>query len=75
MKKIITCAGYHGTGSSLITDLLKEFSNVKSFGEYEFRFLQDPNGVGDLEERLINNNSRLNSDRAIYDFKRFIKKL
>lgn len=75
MKKIITCAGYHGTGSSLITDLLKEFQGIKSFGEYEFRFLQDPNGVGDLEERILNNNSRLNSDRAIYDFKRFIKKL
>lgn len=75
MKKIITCAGYHGTGSSLVTDLLKEFSNVKSFGEYEFRFLQDPNGVGDLEERLLRNNNRLNSDRAIYDFRRFIKKI
>lgn len=75
MKKIITCAGYHGTGSSLVTDLLKEFTNIKSFGEYEFRFLQDPNGVGDLEERILNNNSRLNSDRAIYDFRRFIKKI
>lgn len=75
MKKIITCAGYHGTGSSVITDLLKEFRGIKSFGEYEFRFLQDPNGVGDLEEKLLRNNNRLNSDRAIYDFKRYIKKI
>lgn len=75
MKKIITCAGYHGTGSSLITDLLKEFSNTKSFGNYEFRFLQDPNGVGELEEKLLRNNNRLNSDRTIYDFRRFIKKI
>ena len=48
MKKIITCAGYHGTGSSLVTDLLKEFLNTKSFGEYEYRFLQDPNGVKEI---------------------------
>lgn len=75
MKKIITCAGYHGTGSSVVSDLLQEFQNVKSFGDWEFRFLQDPNGVGDLEDRLISNNARLNSDRAIYDFKKFITNL
>lgn len=75
MKKVITCTGYHGTGSSVVSDLLKEFLNIKSFGEYEFRFLQDPNGVGDLEERLLNNNCRLNSDRAIYEFKNFIYNL
>lgn len=75
MKKVVTCTGYHGTGSSVITDMLKEFSNVKSFGDFEFRFLQDPNGVGELEERLVKNNCRLNSDRAIYDFRKFIKQL
>lgn len=75
LKKIITCAGYHGTGSSVVTDLLQEFNGIKSFGEWEFRFLQDPNGVGDLEDKLISNNARLNSDRAIYDFKNFIKSL
>lgn len=75
MKKIITCASYHGTGSSAITDFLKEFEGIKCFGSYEFRFLQDPNGLGDLEERLLKNNNRLNSDRAIYDFKRFVKKI
>lgn len=72
MKRIITCASYHGTGSSIITDLLGELENVRSFGDYEFRFLQDPNGIGDLEEKLLRNNARLNSDRAIYDFKKFI---
>lgn len=75
MKSIITCAGYHGTGSSIITDLLQEFEGIKSFGEWEFRFLQDPNGIGDLEEKLINNNARLNSDRAIYDFKKFMNEI
>ena len=38
--KIITCTGYGGTGSSAITDLLKEFQNVYSYGDVEFRFLQ-----------------------------------
>lgn len=75
MKRIVTCTGFHGTGSSIISDLLKEYKNIKSFGEFEFRFLQDPHGVGSLEDVIINNNCRLNSDRGIYDFLRFIKKL
>lgn len=73
MKKIITCTGYHGTGSSLITDYLKEFEKVDSLGDFEFRFIQDPNGIADLEDRLLRNNSRLNSDRAIYEYLKLIK--
>ena len=42
MKSIITCTGYGGTGSSVVSDLLKEFKTVHSFGDFEFRFLQDP---------------------------------
>lgn len=72
MKKIITCTGYHGTGSSMITDYLKEFDEIESLGEFEFRFLQDPNGVADLEDRLLRNNARLNSDRAIYEYLRLV---
>lgn len=73
MKKVITCAGYHGTGSSIIGEILEEFIEIENLGEDEYRFLQDPNGVGDLESKLILNNNRLNSERAIYDFKKFIK--
>lgn len=72
MKKIITCASYHGTGSSVIGDILNGFSQIENLGEEEYRFLQDPNGVGDLEDKILINNSRLNSDRAIYEFKKFI---
>lgn len=72
-KKIITCAGYHGTGSSIVTDYLKEFEEIESLGDFEFRFIQDPNGIADLEDRLLKNNSRLNSDRAIYEYLRLIK--
>ena len=70
--KIITCAGYHGTGSSIVTDILKEFDNCKSFGEYEFRFIQDPYGIADLEYNLVENNHRLNSSNAIKKYKKNI---
>lgn len=73
MKRIITCTGYHGTGSSLITDYLKEFEEVDSLGDFEFRFIQDPNGIADLEDRILKNNSRLNSDRAIYEYLKLVK--
>ena len=40
---------------------------------FEFRFIQDPNGIADLEDRILKNNSRLNSDRAIYEYLKLIK--
>jgi hypothetical protein len=67
--KIVTCASYHGTGSSAITDLLSEFENCFSLGDYEFRFIQDPNGISDLEYHLVENNHRLNSSNAIKKYK------
>jgi hypothetical protein len=69
--RIITCASYYGTGSSAVTDLLSEFENdIYSFGEYEYRFIQDPDGISDLEFNIIENNHRHNTSYAI---KRFIK--
>lgn len=68
--KIITCASYYNTGSSAITDFFSEFDNIKSLGETEFRFLQDPDGVQALETNLIDHPHRHNSSHAI---KRFIK--
>ena len=73
--KIITCTGYGGTGSSAITDLLKEFNNITCPGDFEFRFLQDPFGVRDLEYALIENNQRLNTDYFIKKFKKQINYL
>lgn len=70
--KIITCASYGGTGSSVITDLLKEFDNCNSLGEYEFRFLQDYDGVSTLECALLDNHHRMNSDIAIRRFKKIV---
>lgn len=68
--KLLTCASYHGTGSSAVTNLLEECDNVHNLGDYEFRFVQDPDGICDLEYNLVINNHRLNSGYAI---KRYMK--
>lgn len=68
--QIISCASYYGTGSSAVTDLFSEFENCKSAGDYEFRFIHDPDGIRDLEYNLIENNNRHNTSNAI---KRYIK--
>lgn len=71
--KIITCASYYGTGSSAVTDLVAEFSNIESLGSnFECRLIQDPHGISDLDYYLVENNHRHNSGYAI---KKFIKLL
>lgn len=72
---IITCCGYYGTGSSAVTDFFSEFSNCESVGNYEFRFIHDPNGIRDLEYNLIENNNRHNTSHAIKNYKKFAKHL
>lgn len=69
-QKIITCAGYYGTGSSAITDLLGEFADVYYMGDYEFRFIQDPGGICDLDYNLNENYHRHNSGHALKRFKK-----
>lgn len=70
--RIITCAGYYGTGSSAVTDLVTEFDTVKSLGEYEFRFLHDPEGIADLEYNLVENHNRHNSGHALKRYKKLV---
>lgn len=65
---IITVTGYYGTGSSAVTDLISEFENVESIGDYEIRLLHDPNGISDLEFRIIENFNRHNSSYGIKKF-------
>ena len=71
--KIITCTGYGGTGSSAITDLLKEFDNGLSLGDAEFWFLQDYDGISDLEYYLIDGNHRSRVNLTIKKFKKYIE--
>ena len=70
--KIITTTGFYGTGSSAITDLMKEYDNVSCKSDYELRFLYDPDCVSDLEYNIIENTNRHNSSHAL---KRFIKQM
>ena len=57
MKKIIIPTGYMGSGSSAVTDLLREYPviNTKN-ADFEYIFLHAPNGVFDLENKLLKNN-------------------
>lgn len=73
IQKIITCAGYYGSGSSAITDLLRELDNCTSIDDYEFRFIQDPNGLRDLDYNLVENNHRHNSSHAIKKYMKLCK--
>lgn len=67
--KIISCASYYGSGSSVITDFVSEFNNVYSFSNEEFRFVQDPDGISDLEYNLVENFNRHNSGYALKKYK------
>ena len=69
IKQIITCTGYGGTGSSAITDLLKEFDSCLSIGDEEFWFLQDYDGISDLEYFLVDGNHRSKVSLAIQRYK------
>lgn len=71
--RFITCASYYGTGSSAITDLIGECDNVLNMTDYEFRFIQDPDGIRDLEYNLVENNNRHNSGYAIKRYERNVK--
>lgn len=70
--RILTCASYYGTGSSAFTDYVSEFSNIYSFTNEEFRFVQDPDGISDLEYNLVENFNRHNSGHALKRFKRLV---
>lgn len=70
--RLITCASYYGTGSSAITDYISEFDKCYSLGDYEFRFIQDPEGICDLEYNLIDNHHRHNSGHSLKRFKRLV---
>lgn len=70
--KFITCTGYHGSGSSALTDLITEFDGVTSCGDEEFRFVFDSDGISDLEYHLVWSFERISSARAI---DRFLKRV
>ena len=66
--KVITCASYHGTGSSAIGDIVSEFDSVTYTSDYEVSFLHCMYGVSNLEYYLIENPHRYNSSLALKNF-------
>lgn len=70
--KIVSCASYGSSGSSVVTDYLSEYGSVKDLGTYEFRFIQDYMGISTLEDALVGSPHRLNSDIAIQNYLRYV---
>lgn len=76
MKKIIVPTGYMGSGSSAITDLISEFKDCQNeFKTYEYVLLHCPNGLFDLEDKLLIGNNAIRSDEAIRSFENQMQKL
>lgn len=73
MHKIITCTGFGGTGSSAISDLFKEFDNVKSCGNFEFSLAHEVDGISDLQHAIVDDFHRNKTTEAIYRFQKLIK--
>ena len=76
MNRIIIPTGYMGSGSSAITDLVAEFKDCKNeFNSYEYVMLHCPNGIFDLEDKLLIGNNAIRSDEALRTFETQMKKL
>ena len=73
---IIGVCGFGSSGSSAVTDYLKEFSNTEVLDEVEFQLLTYPDGVESLDYYLNQNISKYaSSDVAITRFKLFADRI
>ena len=69
MNKIVVTSGYMGSGSSAATGLVSEIESFTAPNDsFEYVFLHCPNGVFDLEDKLLLNNNSNRSDEAIRSF-------
>lgn len=76
MNKILVPTGYMGSGSSAVTDILAEIDGCSARdGDFEFVFLHCPNGVFDLEDKLLHGNNAIRSDEALHSFLGTMKQL
>ena len=75
-SKIIIPTGYMGSGSSAITDLLREYPRLNTKNaDFEYIFLHAPNGLFDLEKKILANNNAIRSDEAIKSFRTLMENL
>lgn len=66
---IIGTCGYGATGSSLITDFMREFDDVQVYDDFEFTFCYRVDGIEDLEYHVMKDFSKnLSGDAAIKRF-------
>lgn len=76
MNKIVIPTGYMGSGSSAVTDLLSEIDGYNSVnGNFEYVFMHCPNGMFDLEDKLLIGNTAVRSDEAIHSFEKCMRDL
>lgn len=77
MKNLIVIpTGYMGSGSSAVTDIISEFDGFQNnLGAFEYIFMHCPDGLFDLEDKLLRGNTALRSDEAIHRFLAYMKKL
>lgn len=69
MNQIIIPAGYMGSGSSAITDICSEIADYRAVnGSFEYIFMHCPDGIFDLEDKLLRGNNALRSDEALRSF-------
>lgn len=68
----INVAGFFGSGSSAVVDLLKEFKDFYEC-DAEIRFVKDPGGISQMENALVNQWELVNSAAAIADFRDLCK--
>ena len=69
---VIGICGMGGTGSDAVLYILKECKNINVLYEKEFLLTYFPDGLEDLEYRLMNQKARYySSDIAIKSFKKF----
>ena len=73
----IAITGYYGTGSSAVIDLLSEYEGCSEGGlrSYEHVPLYFPNGLFDLEYKLLFGNDPHRSDEAIKSFRKAMNDL
>lgn len=75
-NRVVVPTGYMGSGSSAITDLLNGVDGFDvSRSTFEFVFLHCPNGVFDLEDKLLHGNNAVRSDEALHSFYNTMKQL
>lgn len=71
---IVIPTGYMGSGSSAVTDFISEINGFDIGNrDFEYVFTHGPNGLFDLEDKLLIGNNALRSDEAIHAFLSFMQ--